>query len=178
VAQDYVYSLKRYYDPRYNSSDLYLFESLKLPGLSEQRELALKTRKPFDYDVEVEGVRALGRYSFRITLGVSDPRFIYLLAAPQNLGAVAREVVEFYGDEIGAHPVGTGAFRLKSWRRASRIELERSPGMCARCTTAARRPTTPSRSALPRSCKASGCRWPTRWWWTSWKSRSRAGCRS
>ena len=57
VAQDYVYSLKRYYDPRYNSSDLYLFESLKLPGLSEQRELALKTRKPFDYDVEVEGVR-------------------------------------------------------------------------------------------------------------------------
>jgi ABC-type transport system substrate-binding protein len=36
-------------------------------------------------------------------------------------------VVEFYGDDIGAHPVGTGAFRLKSWRRASRIELERSP---------------------------------------------------
>jgi ABC-type transport system substrate-binding protein len=40
---------------------------------------------------------------------------------------VAREVVEFYGDEIGAHPVGTGAFRLKTWRRASRIVLERSP---------------------------------------------------
>ena len=127
VAQDYVYSLKRYYDPRYNSSDLYLFESLKLPGLSEQRERALKSRKPFDYDAEVEGVRALNRYSFRITLGVADPRFIYLLAAPQNLGAVAREVVEFYGNDIGAHPVGTGAFRLKSWRRASRIELERSP---------------------------------------------------
>jgi hypothetical protein len=52
VAQDYVYSLKRYYDPRYNSSDLYLFESLKLPGLSELRELALKTRKPFDYDAK------------------------------------------------------------------------------------------------------------------------------
>ena len=27
---------------------------------------------------------------------------------------------ENYGDDIGAHPVGTGAFRLKSWRRASR----------------------------------------------------------
>ena len=58
---------------------------------------------------------------------MADPRFIYMLASPQNLGAVAREVVEFYGDEVGAHPVGTGAFRLKSWRRASRIELERSP---------------------------------------------------
>jgi len=127
VAQDYVYALKRYYDPKYNSADLYIFESLKLPGLSELRERATKARKPFDYDTEVEGVRALDRYTLRITLGVPDPRFIYTLAAPQNMGAVAREVVEFYGDDIGAHPVGTGAFRLKSWRRASRIELERSP---------------------------------------------------
>ncbi|MDP3613197.1 MAG: ABC transporter substrate-binding protein [Rubrivivax sp.] len=127
VAQDYVYAIKRFYDPRWNSADLYLFESLKLPGLSELRAKALKDRKPFDYDAEVEGAKALDRYTLRIALGVGDPRFIYLLATPANTGAVAREVVEFYGDEIGAHPVGTGAFRLKSWRRASRIELERSP---------------------------------------------------
>ncbi len=128
VAQDYVYALKRYYDPHWNSSDLYVFETSKLPGLSELREKALKGRTPFDYDTEVEGARTLDRYTFRITLGVADPRFIYLLASPSALGAVAREVVEFYGDEIGAHPVGTGAFRLKQWRRASRIVLERSPG--------------------------------------------------
>ena len=128
VAQDYVYALKRFYDPRYNSADLYLFESLKLPGLSELRQQALKSRKPFDYDTATEGARALDRYTLRVTLGVGDPRFVYLFATPQILGAVAREVVEFYGDEIGAHPVGTGAFRLKSWRRASRIELERSSG--------------------------------------------------
>jgi ABC-type transport system substrate-binding protein len=127
VAQDYVYSIKRYFDPRWNSADLYIFESLKPPGLSEVRERALKTRKPFDYDAEVEGVRALDRYTLRVTLGVGDARFIYNFALPQLMGAVAREVVEFYGDDIGAHPVGTGAFRLKSWRRASRIELERSP---------------------------------------------------
>ena len=127
VAEDYVYSIKRYYDPRWKSADLYVFESLKLPGLAELRERALKTRQPFDYDSPVVGVRALDRYTLRITLGVADPRFIYTLAAPQLLGAVAREVVEFYGDDIGAHPVGTGAFRLKQWRRASRIELERSP---------------------------------------------------
>ncbi len=126
-AQDYVYAIKRFYDPRWNSSDLYLFESLKLPGLSQLRQLAIASRQPFDYDTQVAGVRALSRYSFRIELGESDPRFIYMLASPQNIGAVAREVVEFYGDEIGAHPVGTGAFRLKRWRRASRIELERSP---------------------------------------------------
>ncbi len=127
VAQDYVYALKRFYDPQYNSSDLYIFETQKLPGLSELREKAIKGRKPFDYDTEVEGVRTLDRYTFRIRLGLPDPRFIYVLAQPSFMGAVAREVVERYGKEIGAHPVGTGAFRLKSWRRASRIELERSP---------------------------------------------------
>ena len=127
VALDHVYALKRFYDPRYNSSDLYLFESLKLPGLSELRERALKSRQPFDYDADVEGVRTIDRYTFRVRLGVADPRFVYLLADPVYMGAVAREVVERYGDDIGAHPVGTGAFGLKSWRRGSRIELERSP---------------------------------------------------
>ena len=127
VAQDYVYAIKRFYDPRYNSSDLYQFEGLKLPGLSALRQRALDQRKPFDYDQEVEGVRALDRYTLRIQLGQSDPRFIWRLADAGLVGAVAREVVEHYGDDIGAHPVGTGAFYLKRWRRGSQIVLERSP---------------------------------------------------
>jgi ABC-type transport system substrate-binding protein len=127
VAQDYVYAIKRFYDPQYNSSDLYLFETAKLLGLSALRERALKTRQPFDYDAEVEGLKALDRYTFRLVLGEPNPRFVYLLADPAITGAVAREVVAFYGQDIGAHPVGTGAFRLKSWRRASRIVLARNP---------------------------------------------------
>ena len=127
VAADYVYAIKRFYDPKYASGDLYIYESLKLPGLTGLRERALATKQPFDYDAPVEGVRALDRYTLRVTLGMPNPRFVYLMADPTYFGAVAREVVDHYGDEIGAHPVGTGAFRLKSWRRASRIVLERSP---------------------------------------------------
>ena len=127
VAQDYVYAIKRFYDPQYNSSDLYLFETAKLLGLAAVRERAVKTRQPFDYDTEVEGLKALDRYTFRLVLGEPNPRFVYLLADPAIAGAVAREVVAFYGKDIGAHPVGTGAFKLKSWRRASRIVLERNP---------------------------------------------------
>jgi ABC-type transport system substrate-binding protein len=127
VAEDYVYSIKRFYDPQYNSSDLYLYEQQKLRGLSELRQKALKDRTPFDYDTPVEGLRALDRYTFRLTMGDDDPRFIYRFCDSTIMGAVAREVVEMYGKDIGAHPVGTGAFRLKSWKRASRIELERNP---------------------------------------------------
>ncbi|HMO66689.1 MAG TPA: 50S ribosomal protein L18 [Verrucomicrobiota bacterium] len=36
-------------------------------------------------------------------------------------------MVEAYGDRIGEHPVGTGPFVLKSWKRSSRIVLERNP---------------------------------------------------
>jgi ABC-type transport system substrate-binding protein len=36
-------------------------------------------------------------------------------------------VVEHYGDKITEHPVGSGPFMLKSWRRSSQIVLERNP---------------------------------------------------
>jgi len=46
------------------------------------------------------------------------------------MSAVAREVIERYGDANGwtmDHPVGTGAFMLKSWRRGQQIVLEANP---------------------------------------------------
>ncbi len=126
AAEDYVYAIKRFFDPQYASSDLYIFEGAKMPGLAELRDRALKTRKPFDYDTPVAGLRALDRYTLRIQMGEADPRWVYNLATPALTGAVAREVVEHYGQDIGAHPVGTGPFRLAVWRRASRIELVKS----------------------------------------------------
>jgi ABC-type transport system substrate-binding protein len=128
VAQDYVYSVKRYFDPKLNSEHTYLYETAKLLGMNELRERALKSKKPFDYDTEVEGLRALDRYTFRVRTAVPSPRLHFLFASPNFSGALAREVVEHYGDDIAAHPVGTGPFKLHSWRRASRIELVRNPG--------------------------------------------------
>ena len=127
VAQDYVYSLKRHYDPRWKSGNLYLLENAKILGLSELRKELMAAKKPFDYDREVEGLKALDRYTFQVKLGVADPRFVANFSDAGTFGAVAREVVEFYGDKIMEHPVGTNAFRLTDWRRSSRIVLERNP---------------------------------------------------
>lgn len=128
VAADYVYAWKRLYDPRWKSQNLHLVEGLKLLGLDELRRAALKERKPFDYDREVEGLRALDRYTLQLRFADPAPRFFQQLTAAQPFGAVAREVVEAYGDAIVEHPVGTGPYRLASWRRSSRIVLERNPG--------------------------------------------------
>jgi ABC-type transport system substrate-binding protein len=129
TAQDYVYAIKRHYDPRWKSGKLYQFESEGILGLSELRSEAIERKQPFDYDREVEGLRALDRYRFEVRLARPSPRLAQsLFTDPALVGAVAREVVEFYGDHIGEHPVGTGPFRLAQWRRSSLIALERNPG--------------------------------------------------
>jgi ABC-type transport system substrate-binding protein len=128
TAEDYVYSVKRHYDPRWKSPNLYLLENTKILGLSELRKEVLKSKQPFPYDREVEGVRALDRYTLQFRLAEARPRFPQVLTDGSWMGAVAREVVELYGDKMMEHPVGTGPFRLAEWRRASRIVLERNPG--------------------------------------------------
>jgi ABC-type transport system substrate-binding protein len=128
VAQDQVYSLKRFADPANTSPNWPSVAEWRVVGLAAQRERALKDKKPFDYDAPVEGLRVLDRHTLQITLERPMPRFAENFTLAQTAGAlVAREVVEFYGDKIMEHPVGTGPFRLASWRRSSRIVLERNP---------------------------------------------------
>jgi ABC-type transport system substrate-binding protein len=126
TAADYVYSMKRIYDPRWKCPFYGQFEVDDIVGAKALRDEAVKTGR-FDYDREIEGLKTIDRYTFRVVLGRPDPRFANSLADASILGAVAREVVERYGDRIMEHPVGTGAFRLAQWRRSSLIVLERNP---------------------------------------------------
>ena len=126
VAEDYVYSIKRHYDPRWKSGGVYLFENAQILGLGEMRKAAL-AGKPFDYDRPVEGLKTLDRYTFQVKVALPQPRLLNLFNDPSLTGAVAREVVEFYGDRIQEHPVGTGPYRLTGWKRSSKMVLEKNP---------------------------------------------------
>ena len=128
VAQDYVYAIKRYFDPAIASPGYTTILEEGLIGVDEQRAKALAHETPFDYDAPTEGLRAPDRYTLQFTLREPRPRFLEsTLCDSGAYGAVAREVVDFYGADIPAHPVGTGPYRLESWRRNSRIVLARNP---------------------------------------------------
>ncbi len=127
TAADYAFAWKRILDPKTRSPALELFDG-KLVGMDALVAKAKATGK-FDYDAPVEGLQVVDRYTLRLKL--TEP-YSDLLADLTTTGsaAVAREVVEKYGDASGwvmANPVGTGPYRLKEWRRGQKIVLEASP---------------------------------------------------
>src|SRR5260221_3748612 len=125
TAEDYAYYIKRFFDPRYRSPYAFLFEG-KVVGLDRLSAQAKKTGR-FDYEAKVPGLEVPDRYTLRIHLKEIDYGLSHILAYALS-GAVAREVIEFYGEDTNAHPVGSGPYRLKQYTRSSKIVLEANPG--------------------------------------------------
>lgn len=121
TAGDYAYSIKRLFDPKIKSPWLFLLEG-KIVGMGA----ALKDGK-FDYDIPVPGLEIPDRYTLRLRLTAPDYNLPYIVAI-STLGAVAREVVERYGDDIGSHPVGTGRFQFRrdEYQHGHKIVLEKN----------------------------------------------------
>jgi ABC-type transport system substrate-binding protein len=154
LAADYAYSLKRILRSAAGQSP-HLCE-LEAAGGDGPRGLAragaLKG-EPFDYDTPVEGLRAAG------PLHVAHPCWPAGAALPATslvqLRAVAREVVEFYGERIMEHPVGTGPFRLAAWRRSVAHRARAQPGLPR---TALRRPARKRRRRAAQAIAAAAAR--------------------
>ena len=127
TAHDYVYSWKRLLDPKVRSPNMDLLQD-RIIGADPLIEQAKKSGK-FDYDTKLEGLQALDRYTVQLKLSRPD----YNLQDNMThwaMSAVAREVIELYGDGSGwavDHPVGSGPYVIKEWRKGSKVILEASP---------------------------------------------------
>ena len=103
TASDYKFAIERLLDP------------------------ALKSPWSFMFEGKLADLRALDQYTLRLTLKEPDPSLLFYLALPAT-GAVAKEVTDAYGSQVGNHPVGSGPFVIEEWKRSDKITLAANKG--------------------------------------------------
>lgn len=116
VAEDVVYSYHRICNPAIASTGKWIFSG-KIDGLEayENREVD-----------HIRGFRVVNDSTFQLRLTTSFPPLLGLLAMPYGY-IVPKEVVEEYGDDFRAHPVGTGPFQFYRWEEGNHLILHRHP---------------------------------------------------
>ena len=117
-AEDFIYSLKRHFDPAMRSQGSWLWQG-KIVGLDEWKDNGA------DYAEDVPGLIALDDRTLQIQLISPFPQLVHTLA--QGYAAlVPTEAVDHYGSEFGVRPVGSGPFQLEEFN-STRAVLQRNP---------------------------------------------------
>lgn len=107
IAEDFVYSIKRHFDPENRSQGSWLWQGY-IVGMDEWKENGA------DYTQPVEGLTALDNYTIQIKLTKPYPQLTFTLA--MGFAAfVPHEAVEKYGRELSIKPVGSGPFYLTNF---------------------------------------------------------------
>ena len=119
TADDFVYGIRRFVDPKTASPYATTFGVFLLNGL----EIA-QGKKP----TSELGVKALDKHTLEIK--TLDPvAFLPELVSNTQLGPVDKATIEKWGKEWvkPGHSVGNGAFVLKDWQVNNRIVVEKNP---------------------------------------------------
>ncbi|MEO0899897.1 MAG: ABC transporter substrate-binding protein [Bacteroidota bacterium] len=116
VAEDFRYSLTRICDPQTASTGKWVYSG-KIFGLEEYNSGQKKS---------IDGFRALDDSTFQIELIKPFPAFLSLLAMPYGY-VVPREVVEYYGEDFQANPIGTGPFQFYKWQEGNILIMHKNP---------------------------------------------------
>jgi ABC-type transport system substrate-binding protein len=118
TAADFVYSIQRHFDPAMRPQGAWLWQG-RIAGLVEWKAAGS------DYAQEVDGLKALDRYTVQIRLTRPYPQLVYTLAMGYS-ALVPREAVERYGREFAIRPVGSGPFKILSFNTA-KVVFVRNP---------------------------------------------------
>ncbi len=106
-ANDFVYSIKRSFDPKNLASGAWLWQD-RIVGLNQWKQNGA------NYDEPISGLKALDDYTIQIKVSKPYPQLTYSLA--MGFSAITpREVVEALGAEFGSKPIGSGPFILEQF---------------------------------------------------------------
>lgn len=100
-ASDFEYSFKRLTDPRLAAPGAWIFKNVESFAAQDDTTFVIRLKEPF-------------------------PAFLGLLSM-QYASVVPQEAVEYYGNEFGTNPVGTGPFYHKLWVANEKLVLRKNP---------------------------------------------------
>ncbi len=133
-AKDFVLAFKRIADANVKTSLAYSFIQ-KVVGIQDYHART-RTYAATDfsrYNLPVEGIQAVDKYTLRIQLTEPFPQFNYVLAM-HNYAPYPREAVDYYLAKRGdpeirkpAEAVGAGAYYLAEWVEGDHYVLKRNP---------------------------------------------------
>lgn len=140
-SDDFIHALKRLADPTVTSPVRSVLGE-KIVGLGKffdrNRQIIQEQRKEgaplrADFSLPVRGLRKIDDHTFEVYLTEPYPQFLYWLAMPFTT-PIPPEAVEYHDstqfperEDFKDHPVGTGAYLVKEYRKGHRIVLARNP---------------------------------------------------
>jgi oligopeptide transport system substrate-binding protein len=126
TTDDIIYSIKRFANIKVNTQSWFLLDEVVV-GLDELREKSKKFSSGIiNYsNYPVPGLKKIDNYNMTIKLKKKNPLILYSFAA-SSMAIIAKEAVEKYGQDFSRHPVGTGAFKLKSYSKKQTMVLTKN----------------------------------------------------
>jgi oligopeptide transport system substrate-binding protein len=120
TTDDVIYTLKRFADSRTNSVTYDYFDGV-VEGMNEFRKKS--KAQGFDFDRHtISGFKKLDDWKFTVTFirqSSSNLNFFSFV----GVSIVASEAVKHYGSDFDKHPVGTGPFQVKDYKRRTTLVL-------------------------------------------------------
>jgi ABC-type transport system substrate-binding protein len=108
TANDFVYSFSRLFDKRVSNASTLVSMIAHNPEKNET------------------GFKAINDTTLEIMLRQPFAPFTGVLSM-KYFSVVPREVVEYWKNDFGRHPAGTGPFMLRVWKEKERLVLDRHP---------------------------------------------------
>jgi oligopeptide transport system substrate-binding protein len=127
AAADFIFAWKRIADFHHASQNYSAIFEERIEGLDAWREYTKSVKAhDVDYDRRVAGLQALDPQTLQIRLTRPDPQLRYNLAHLPT-APLSRQAVEYWGDAIKHHPIGSGPYVLREHLPEQRIVFEANP---------------------------------------------------
>ncbi len=126
VADDVLYSLRRFADANLNTKSWFMMEG-SVVGLDDYRAATAKAGANGDLSkLEIAGLRKIDSHTLTVRLTRPSALFLFALATSAS-SIVPHEAVEMYKARFDVNPVGTGPFTLKDVDRKGVLRLLKNP---------------------------------------------------